>query len=137
MRKTFQKLKERLSNFNVNDDVFVKNFKTNKFQKGKIVNILGVNTYMVSTGDDKIWKRHTNQLSKNTTYLKNDDNAANTIQETFNDILKKNTVVSVSNGLTALTDTVRAGTSQSQGSINNWGIRKSSRTINKPARYRE
>lgn len=48
--------------FNINDKIYVKNFMTNKWQLGEIVEIVGFNTFIVLVSGKK-YKRHADHLS--------------------------------------------------------------------------
>lgn len=56
-------IKSNVCKFNVNDQVYMKNFNNDKWQLAYIFKILGVNSYLVKS-NDKIYKRHANHLSK-------------------------------------------------------------------------
>lgn len=51
------------SKFQVNDLVYTRNYSTNKWQEGVVVDVLGKNTYNVSSYGS-VWKRHSNQMTE-------------------------------------------------------------------------
>lgn len=57
-------VKTNVKIFKIKARVYMKFFKNDKWQSAEIYKILGVNLYLVKS-NDKIYKRHANQLTDN------------------------------------------------------------------------
>ena len=67
-------------NFKTGDNVYVKDYKINKYVRGTITESLGQNSYNVQVSN-RLWKRHANQIS-----TKTDCNTSENITEINNEI---------------------------------------------------
>lgn len=56
-------MKTNVKRLDVNDIVYAKDFRTYKWLKARIIKIIGVNSYLVETENNKIWKRHANHIT--------------------------------------------------------------------------
>lgn len=98
-RRQRSEVESNVKNFKVNDKVYMKNFNNDKWRLAKIVQILGVNSYLVEY-EGKVFKRHANHLSSTTN---NNDNISN------NEACKKGVECSQNNLKQVLMESVKMG----------------------------